>query len=79
MLSFWRTDLVMIRRILQKLEVDNCGTPEIPALLYPIIESGKITHVRVLVSGKGYDPLRINITANQDDNKVINTLMSGRS
>lgn len=56
-----------------QLEVDNCGTPEIPALLYPIIESGKITHVRVLVSGKGYDPLRINITANQDDNKVINT------
>ena len=27
----------------------------------------------MLVSGKGYDPLRINITANQDDNKVINT------
>ena len=31
-----------------KLAVDNCGTPEIEALLYPIIESGRITHVRVL-------------------------------
>ena len=56
-----------------KLEVDNCGTPEIEALLYPIIESGRITHVRVLNPGKGYDPLRVVISAQQDDNQRVNT------
>lgn len=51
-----------------KLDVTNCGTPEVEAILYPIIEAGKIVHVRVLDGGKGYDPLRVVITAKQDDN-----------
>ncbi|AIX25070.1 hypothetical protein Syn7803US110_74 [Synechococcus phage ACG-2014d] len=56
-----------------KLEVDNCGTPEIDALLYPIIESGRLTHVRVLNPGKGYDPLRVVISAQQDDNQRVSS------
>ena len=37
-----------------RLVVDNCGTPEIEALLYPYIDSpsGRIVYVRVLASGK---------------------------
>ena len=42
-----------------QLTVTNCGTPETAALLFPIIESGKIVHVRVLNKGRGYDPLRL--------------------
>lgn len=56
-----------------KLEVDNCGTPEIDALLYPIIQSGRLTHVRVLNPGKGYDPLRVVISAQQDDNQRVSS------
>ena len=51
-----------------KLDVVNCGTPEVEAILYPIIEAGKVVHVRVLNGGKGYDPLRVVISAKQDDN-----------
>ena len=56
-----------------QLTVTNCGTPESAALLFPIIESGKITHVRVLTPGSGYDPLRVIINANQDDSLVVDT------
>lgn len=50
------------------LTIQNCGTPSEEAILYPIINdnSGKIIHVRVLESGKGYNPLRIIITPEQD-------------
>ena len=36
-----------------RLTVDGCGTPDVEALLYPIIDtdSGRITHVRVLERG----------------------------
>ena len=58
-----------------RLTIDNCGTPEIEALLYPYIDtdSGRITYVRVLNSGKGYDPLRVEITPRQDSVTVIDT------
>lgn len=51
-----------------RLTVTGCGTPVEEAVLYPIIddESGKIIHVRVLSSGRGYDPLRISIIPEQD-------------
>ena len=47
-----------------RLTITGCGTPEQEALLYPIIDedSGKIIHVRVLERGKGYDPLRLQVT-----------------
>lgn len=50
------------------LGIENCGVPVEEAILYPIIndESGKIVHVRVLASGRGYNPLRIIITPEQD-------------
>lgn len=50
------------------LQIQNCGIPTQPAVLWPIINdiSGKIVHVRVLEPGKGYDPLRLVITALQD-------------
>ena len=46
-----------------KLSVTGCGTPDVEALLYPIIDedSGKIIHVRVLNRGSGYEPLRLQI------------------
>ena len=56
-----------------RLTVDGCGTPDVEALLYPIIDtdSGRITHVRVLERGRGYDPLRLQITPEQDTPGVI--------
>jgi hypothetical protein len=58
-----------------RLVVDNCGTPEIEALLYPYIDSpsGRIVYVRVLASGKGYDPLRVVITAKQDSTTIVDS------
>ena len=63
-----------------RLTIDNCGTPEIEALLYPTIDedSGRITYVRVLNSGKGYDPLRVEITPRQDSVTVIDTFDAKR-
>ena len=56
-----------------RLTVDGCGTPDVEALLYPIIDtdSGRITHVRVLERGRGYDPLRLQITPEQDTPSVV--------
>ena len=56
-----------------RLTVDGCGTPDVEAILYPIIDtdSGRITHVRVLERGRGYDPLRLQITPEQDTPGVI--------
>ena len=56
-----------------RLTVDGCGTPDVEALLYPIIDedSGKIIHVRVLERGRGYDPLRLQITPQQETPNVI--------
>ena len=61
--------------ILPDLQVTGCGTPVAEALLYPIIDdgSGRITHVRVLESGKGYDPLRLSIIPEQDTPNVVST------
>jgi hypothetical protein len=58
-----------------RLTVTGCGTPVAEALLYPIIDdgSGRITHVRVLESGKGYDPLRLSIIPEQDTPNVVST------
>lgn len=58
-----------------KLTITGCGVPIEEAVLYPIIDadSGKITHVRVLESGLGYDPLRIVITPLSDTPDVVNT------
>jgi len=58
-----------------RLTIDNCGTPQVEALLYPFIDedSGRIIYVRVLNSGKGYDPLRVEITPRQDSVTVIST------
>ena len=55
------------------MTVDGCGTPDVEALLYPIIDedSGKIIHVRVLERGRGYDPLRLQITPQQETPNVI--------
>ena len=56
-----------------RLTVTGCGTPVEEALLYPIIDdvSGKIVHVRVLNSGRGYDPLRLSIIPEQDTPNVV--------
>ena len=56
-----------------RLTVTGCGTPEVEALLYPIIDedSGRITHVRVLNRGRGYDPLRLQITPEDETPNVI--------
>ena len=37
-----------------RLTITGCGTPDVEALLYPIIDaaSGRITHVRVLNRGR---------------------------
>lgn len=58
-----------------RLTVTGCGTPVEEALLYPIIddESGKIIHVRVLVSGRGYDPLRVSILPEEDTLDISNS------
>ena len=56
-----------------RLTVTGCGTPDTAALLYPIIDadSGRITHVRVLERGKGYDPLRLQIIPEQETPNVV--------
>jgi len=63
-----------------RLTIDNCGTPEQEALLWPQIDSksGKILYVRVLESGKGYDPLRVTITPKQDSITVVNSFDPNR-
>ena len=61
-----------------RLTIDGCGTPDQEALLYPIIDadSGKIIHVRVLVRGRGYDPLRLQIIPEQETPNVVTSLIS---
>ena len=56
-----------------RLTVTGCGTPDQAALLYPTIdsESGRITHVRVLERGKGYDPLRLRFFPEQETPNVV--------
>ena len=56
-----------------RLTMTGCGTPDVEALLYPIIDadSGRITHVRVLNRGKGYDPLRLQIVPEQETPNVV--------
>ena len=56
-----------------RLTVDGCGTPDRAAVLYPIIDSdsGRITHVRVLDRGLGYDPLRLQITPLQETPNIV--------
>jgi hypothetical protein len=56
-----------------RLTITGCGIPEREALLYPIIDedSGKIIHVRVLDRGRGYDPLRLSITPEQETPSVV--------
>lgn len=56
-----------------RLTVTGCGTPVEEALLYPIIDddSGRIVHVRVLESGRGYSPLRLSIIPAQETPNVI--------
>ena len=56
-----------------RLTINGCGTPDTEALLYPIIDtdSGRITHVRVLNRGSGYDPLRLQITPSQETPNVV--------
>jgi len=58
-----------------RLTINGCGTPVEEALLYPIIDdvSGRITHVRVLNSGRGYDPLRLAIIPEQDTPDVVSS------
>jgi len=58
-----------------RLTVTGCGTPDVEALLYPIIDSnsGKIIHVRVLERGRGYDPLRLQIVPTTETPNVINS------
>ena len=46
------------------LSIKNCGSPIRSAILRPVITNGKITSVRVLDSGEGYNPLRIEFTPN---------------
>ena len=56
-----------------RLTITGCGTPEVEALLYPIIDSdsGRIIHVRVLERGRGYDPLRLQIIPEQETPNVV--------
>lgn len=58
-----------------RLTVTGCGTPVQEALLYPIIDddSGRIVHVRVLLSGEGYDPLRLSILPTSDTPTIVNS------
>ena len=58
-----------------RLTVTGCGTPDVEALLYPIIDSGsgQIIHVRVLNRGRGYDPLRLQIIPEQETPNVVNS------
>lgn len=43
------------------LVISNCGIPIRDAVLEPVIQNGKIISVKVLDSGEGYDPLRVDI------------------
>ena len=63
-----------------RLTITGCGTPVEEALLYPIIDdvSGRITHVRVLNSGRGYDPLRLAIIPEQDTPDVVSSFNISR-
>ena len=56
-----------------RLTITGCGTPDVEALLYPMIDpdSGKIIHVRVLTRGRGYDPLRLTIVPEQETPNVV--------
>lgn len=56
-----------------RLTITGCGTPDVEALLYPIIddESGRIIHVRVLARGRGYNPLRLQIFPEQETPNVV--------
>ena len=56
-----------------RLTISGCGTPVQEALLYPIIDedSGRIIHVRVLERGLGYNPLRLQITPQQETPNVV--------
>jgi hypothetical protein len=45
------------------LSILNCGIPLRDAVLKPVISNGKIVSVKVLDSGEGYDPLRVQLTA----------------
>ncbi len=56
-----------------RLTIQGCGTPDVEALLYPIIDddSGQIIHVRVLNRGRGYDPLRLQIVPQDETPNVI--------
>ena len=58
-----------------RLTVTGCGTPDEEAILYPIIDtdSGRITHVRVLRKGYGYDPLRLQIIPEQETPTVVSS------
>ena len=58
-----------------RLTITGCGTPDVEALLYPIIDadSGRITHVRVLNRGRGYDPLRLQIIPEQETPNVVSS------
>jgi hypothetical protein len=44
------------------LSIGNAGTPTRAAVLEPVINNGRIVAVRVLDSGEGYDPLRVELT-----------------
>ena len=63
-----------------RLTITGCGTPDVAALLYPIIDadSGRITHVRVLNRGRGYDPLRLQIIPEQETPNVVNSFNINR-
>ena len=56
-----------------RLTITGCGTPDVEALLYPIIDddSGQIIHVRVLNRGRGYDPLRLQIVPQDETPNVV--------
>ena len=58
-----------------RLTVSGCGTPDEECLLYPIIDtnSGRITHVRVLERGRGYDPLRLQFFPEQETPNVVDS------
>ena len=58
-----------------RLTVSGCGTPDAECLLYPIIDtnSGRITHVRVLERGRGYDPLRLQFFPEQETPNVVDS------
>lgn len=45
-----------------KLQISNCGNPIRDAVLKPVISNGRIVAVKILDSGEGYDPLRVELT-----------------